>query len=91
MATAFLFQTMLFALIIILFYRKVVRYQSDRARLCTQFSLIVEFARQLGMYECREFLAVAQTGDQAELERRWPTWREFRDAGLRGDYAWGIA
>ena len=91
MATAFLFQTILFALIIILFYRTIVRYQSDRARLCRQFVLIIEFARQLSLYECRQFLLVAESGDQTELERRWPTWGEFRDAGLRGDYAWGNA
>ncbi len=65
--------------------------QRREQKLRRMHNTTLEFAQRLTLFECRQFLAVAQTGDQAELERRWPTWAEFRDAGLRGDYAWGNA
>ncbi|RAX42432.1 hypothetical protein [Rhizobium tropici] len=91
MAALFSFTVIVFLACVAIFYATIVGYQRQEERQRRLFDATIEFARQLGVYECRDFLAVAQTGDQAELERRWPTWPEFRDAGLRGDYAWGIA
>lgn len=91
MAALLFAQTAVFIASAALFYKMLAGYQRQEARQRRLFTATLEFARQLGIYECREFLLVAQTNDQAELERRWPTWVEFRDDALRGDYAWGIA
>ncbi|MFT4162741.1 hypothetical protein [Shinella sp.] len=91
MAAILVVQTVVFIASAALFYGILVGYQRQEARQLRLFTATLEYARQLGIYECREFLLVAQTGDQVELDRRWPTWVDFRDAALRGDYAWGIA
>ncbi len=91
MAALLLVQTIVFFACSALFYGMLASFQRQDARQRRVFTATLEFARQLGIYECREFLLVAQTGDQTELSRRWPTWPEARDAALRGDYAWGIA
>ncbi|MBB3608632.1 hypothetical protein [Rhizobium sp. BK602] len=72
-------------------YVTTVFYQQRDLRLRRLHNATLEFAHGLGIYECRAFLEVAQTGDQVELGRRWPAWPEFRDATLRGDYRWGAA
>ena len=72
-------------------YWITIASQRREERLRRLHDATLEFAQRLSLFECRQFLAVAQTGDQAELERRWKAWAEFRDAALRGDYSWGIA
>ena len=68
-----------------------VIYQRRELRLRRLHNATLDFAEHLSLYECHAFLQAAQTGDQNELSRRWPTWPDFRDACLRGDYFWGAA
>lgn len=72
-------------------FMTIVIFQRREARLRRLHCATLEFAQRLGFYDCNAFLAVAETGDQAELERRWPTWPAYRDASMRGDYLWGAA
>jgi hypothetical protein len=69
----------------------MIIFQRRELRLRRLHNATLEFAGRLSFYECNAFLQVAQTGDDAELARRWPTWPEFRDASMRGDYLWGDA
>ena len=80
-----------FILSVAIFYWMIVKYQRSEMRQRRLFAATIEYSLQLSFYEYRDFLMAAQTGDQYELERRWPTWAEYRDAALRGDYTWGIA
>lgn len=91
MTATFLILIIIFVASVALFYRVLAGYQRAETRQRRLFDAILEYALRLSFYECRDFLLIAQTGDQAELERRWRTWAEFRDAALRGEYAWGIS